>query len=469
MFYVSKTQNTFAYRHERMTIMSFLELDNNKYAITFSDSIFIFSEKGEILDKKLFYTSDSVYSYYIHDFHKTSSGRIFSTGIYDEIKDKHLYLWAREYDEYLNTIKDVKYKINTEGREASLGKKSIINTNDEAVFAINLSNHLLDDTTYSFKFSLDDNYLIRDTINFTLFKFNGLIQMPNKDYYLSGVDRITGSNVYIKFDSTFHNSEMSFIDSLTNSSGTYHHGGSNTQIKEFSNNRFLIDLSRQIPENGPYAGVGVCKVDTNNNMLNEKFIGKTETHIYPVYGSGIDFIDTTNIFVVGKIYTGESFMLPHSITIAKLDENLNIKWQKFYEVQDGLLRWYPTSIHATKDGGLVLLTIFDAAKLGETSLIFKVDADGNGPFDLSNTNSIIKSHELIIYPNPGNENMQVRTAVQQLGGVFYIYDITGKLVLQQEVTSSITQINTSNLLSGTYIYKYINNNKLIESGKWVKE
>jgi len=57
--------------------------------------------------------------------------------------------------------------------------------------------------------------------------------------------------------------------------------------------------------------------------------------------------------------------------------------------------------------------------------------------------------------------------MQRIGGKFIMYDITGKQLLQQKITQAITTVNTGNLPSGTYIYKYIHKAKEIESGKWV--
>jgi len=100
------------------------------------------------------------------------------------------------------------------------------------------------------------------------------------------------------------------------------------------------------------------------------------------------------------------------------------------------------------------------------TFIVKLDAEGNLPTSIKGPK--IKVRELILYPNPGNAQLNIRIAVQRIGGEFNMYDISGKLVFQQSITESITTINTAYLPSGAYIYNYTHEGEVIESGKWVK-
>jgi hypothetical protein len=64
--------------------------------------------------------------------------------------------------------------------------------------------------------------------------------------------------------------------------------------------------------------------------------------------------------------------------------------------------------------------------------------------------------------------LNIRTAIQSLGGKFYLFDINGKLIFQKTISDRFTQINTNTLSTGTYIYSYIYKNKEVGSGKWIK-
>ena len=73
----------------------------------------------------------------------------------------------------------------------------------------------------------------------------------------------------------------------------------------------------------------------------------------------------------------------------------------------------------------------------------------------------------IAYPNPGKDMLNIRTALQNAR--IEIYDLSGKLIHNQQITDNITPITTTSWPSGTYIWKVIANDKEAESGKWVKE
>jgi hypothetical protein len=76
---------------------------------------------------------------------------------------------------------------------------------------------------------------------------------------------------------------------------------------------------------------------------------------------------------------------------------------------------------------------------------------------------------MLVYPNPGNENMTVRTAAQILSGTFVLYDILGRCVLEKDITKDFETIETQNLPCGTYVYSYFYKGRIAEQGKWMKE
>ena len=87
----------------------------------------------------------------------------------------------------------------------------------------------------------------------------------------------------------------------------------------------------------------------------------------------------------------------------------------------------------------------------------------------------IKNYEKIIpniniYPNPATSNVTIN--LQQLSSLqnttVSIYDIQGKLLLQQNITQPQTELNIASLAKGIYIVKVNNNIKSMQS-KFVKE
>ena len=91
------------------------------------------------------------------------------------------------------------------------------------------------------------------------------------------------------------------------------------------------------------------------------------------------------------------------------------------------------------------------------------------PYDAVEEN---KDSEVSIYPNPGNNMLNICTALQNAR--VEIYDITGKLVYNQEITENVTSINTEGWPSGAYIWKVAVGTSTglvteVETGKWIKE
>ena len=83
-----------------------------------------------------------------------------------------------------------------------------------------------------------------------------------------------------------------------------------------------------------------------------------------------------------------------------------------------------------------------------------------------------KDSEISVYPNPGNNTLNIRTALQNAR--IEIYDITGKLVYNQEITGNNTRINAEGWPSGAYVWKVYTgvstgSTTLVETGKWIKK
>lgn len=72
-----------------------------------------------------------------------------------------------------------------------------------------------------------------------------------------------------------------------------------------------------------------------------------------------------------------------------------------------------------------------------------------------------------VYPNPGTNHLNIKTKL--INSTFELTDFTGKIIIRTSLNSFTKQINTSNIPSGMYFYRILNNEKIIECGKWVKQ
>ena len=203
--------------------------------------------------------------------------------------------------------------------------------------------------------------------------------------------------------------------------------------------------------------VNICILDTSFNVLHNTTIGSENYQNKFALANSISTIDN-NSFFVGSYYP---FWGPYSC--AKLDNELNLIWEQFYDF-DNLVFLF--NVFATNDGGCLIL--------GTTStyntyniLAIKTDPDGNITH-INGEPSNQQAHEVILYPNPGTTELNIRKAAQLKNCNFLLYDNSGKLVMQKELISSVTTITTSFLQNGVYLYKVTDGDKIVETGKWLK-
>jgi hypothetical protein len=86
------------------------------------------------------------------------------------------------------------------------------------------------------------------------------------------------------------------------------------------------------------------------------------------------------------------------------------------------------------------------------------------PYDAVNEN---KDSEISVYPNPGNNTLNICTALQN--ACVEVYDMNGRMIYGKEITENVTSINAEGWPSGTYIWKVLANGKEAESGIWIKQ
>lgn len=80
-------------------------------------------------------------------------------------------------------------------------------------------------------------------------------------------------------------------------------------------------------------------------------------------------------------------------------------------------------------------------------------------------------NKIKIYPNPFTTsiNIMINDASQMNNAELSIYDVFGREIMKSTITKEVTTLDTSNLSSGIYLYKVINDNKTIQSGKLISK
>ena len=172
-----------------------------------------------------------------------------------------------------------------------------------------------------------------------------------------------------------------------------------------------------------------------------------------------------NIYMCGYMNTDWGGYDPDTdnFYVAMLDGNLNIVGEIYYHNEERMV--VPYSIHVLESGDCLVSTAGkDRKTLEMQHAIFRVPKETFDGIDEAHDNGLKVA---IAYPNPGKDMLNIRTALQNAH--VEIYDLSGKLIHNQQITDNITPITTTSWPSGTYIWKVIANGKEAESGKWIKE
>ena len=198
----------------------------------------------------------------------------------------------------------------------------------------------------------------------------------------------------------------------------------------------------------------------------------------------IDF-QGENVFLCGYMNTmwGGSNPDCDNFYVAMFDGDMDLIGEIYYHSEMRML--VPYSICVLESGDCLVSTAGKDRQTGEFQhAIFRLS---QGVFL-----GIDEAHDAgfavaVAYPNPGGNTLNIRTAVtmwQLYNAYVEVYDLTGKLVYNQEITDNITSINTESWPSGVYVWKVytgvepvetpivegpISSGTLVETGKWIKQ
>lgn len=87
-----------------------------------------------------------------------------------------------------------------------------------------------------------------------------------------------------------------------------------------------------------------------------------------------------------------------------------------------------------------------------------------GDFPVSITEHAYDVHQLDIFPNPASNNLYYTISDNEIGSSIHVYDLAGRLLKQEQMTSTTGHIDIQDLPSGIYIVRTGYNSR-----KFVKE
>jgi hypothetical protein len=211
---------------------------------------------------------------------------------------------------------------------------------------------------------------------------------------------------------------------------------------------------------------GVYVLDTNYNVSNSTLLTDKDRKFKAAEFRCMDITANGDIYLAGILDRNPVFF-PQTynyIYLAKLDSNLNILTERIF---GGDAYYYVLNMLTTTDGGIILSGKqydYMVNDWGDhDAFVIKTNADL-----LVSTNEMnsIPVHPALVYPNPGNGKLKIRT--NEKGSVFALYDLSGKMVKQLDIENRITETDCTSLPPGVYIWKLYKNKHEIDHGKWIK-
>ncbi len=89
----------------------------------------------------------------------------------------------------------------------------------------------------------------------------------------------------------------------------------------------------------------------------------------------------------------------------------------------------------------------------------------------TNLKELISSQEILIYPNPVNDLVNIAISSSLLSGNTHVEvtDALGKLVMKELLDKDVTTLNIHHLENGIYFFKILTNDQVIKNGKVLKQ
>ena len=365
------------------------------------------------------------------------------------IGEAHLHLWSHGLDS------TIFYKIDYEGNV--LQKNGL--EHHKCTRDIRNKNHLLyDEGQDKFYFHMS-SYWDAEPRGFIVFQLDNdfnLIEeniMPKTQGY--------GNYTYYLRDT------WSIIDGIT--------------LKRTSDHTTILGASMDLEIRANTYWSAVCmEINDNARVLDSTQFG-TMPRVDGIHRTSVpscgsmDWVDENRIFfgytphalfsiVSGLPAEHQYFML------TLLDRNLNTTKELYYPVKaDSTFLWVNT-LKATSDGGCIIgghfwnfvdNPIYQKQYL--QSVITKFPAEA---FDGIDDPHHYGLQIAIAYPNPGNDELNIRTTLQN--AVAEVYSLQGQLMCSQPLDDIITSFSTDSWPSGTYLWRVIKDGQVCEHGKWVK-
>ena len=217
----------------------------------------------------------------------------------------------------------------------------------------------------------------------------------------------------------------------------------------------------------------IFKTDVDGNMRQYAILGSYNDSIEMVPLGSIAITDSDMVGhrdIYHCCYSVYDYMweAPNTLTINKLDDNLQVIWCKPYTIPELYLEAH--NLIATSDGGcLVVGSVTRGFEMpysfGEREEWFVLKLNADGTVGTDEDNLVVRPYAF--YPNPVKEQVLMQFSPDVQPAQVELYDLQGRLVRTQR--SNFEHIDMGQLPAGTYTMRVVLENGMVYSDKVVKE
>jgi len=239
-------------------------------------------------------------------------------------------------------------------------------------------------------------------------------------------------------------------------------------LKKINDSSYYISGNKHPNQSYDYA---IMLLDENNDCKKISVLGQNDTIDYAGTVQSMDFLNPDKIFVGATsniaLYSGHYGQQNSWYAMSNFDSALNLRWTKYY---GGDAYYFLQSVVATQDGGAILVgTRYDYPTQSNQCDIYLIKVNENGVLTNDDHKQSPPVHDAIVFPNPGSDYLIIESGPQISDAEFRMISIDGKQVITKTLIERKTTLETQFLPPGSYVWQILFNNKVIESGKWIKE
>lgn len=383
---------------------------------------------------------------------------IFCIGDWENLNYKD-QRWVTSIDSGLNFSWDKKYQLNYNYAKTAA---TFLNSQGRIISVATATNDIVHTYLYFQEYSLKGD-TIKSSIDSSASGaiIFAMIEFPDSGKYRAAVISYNQNSPgqLLIIDSSL---KVGKVDPIPNSISMYN------AVKKINDSGFYLSGNIYPDKSYDYA---IMSLNKNDNCKKISIIGQQDTIDYAGIDQSMDFMDPNKVFVGGTsniaLYFGHYGQQNSWYVLSNFDSVLNKRWTKYY---GGDAYYLLQSVVATKDGGVLLVgTRYDYPTQSNKCDIYLIKVDENGILSTSDHMESSQTHNAIVYPNPGSDYLIIESGPQISGAQFLMTTIDGKQGVAKTLTERKTTLVTQSLPSGTYIWKIVFKDKIIETGKWVKE